>query len=170
MIRRTNNLTVQICCLVLAIILGSVASAQIISNFNKRTATGQDLELLRSDVRAQKDEIMRLNFHLSPEEAEKFWPLYRDHELELSKIWDKRQEVYTRFVQNYRQLSDDEADAIVEATLDTDYKMTKLRKRYYYKIKRSVSASVATRFFQLDRRINNLIEIQIAESLPLANY
>lgn len=55
----------------------------------------------------------------------------------------------------------------MDSALDLDDRVTKLRRRYFRKFKRAVSATVAARFFQLDRRINSLVEIQLAERIPL---
>ena len=147
---RQNDLatTVQFGCaltaLTLSALFGQSAWGQIIPKDAKRAASTQDLELLRSDVRAQKDQIMRQNFILPEEQAKKFWPLYREYDLELSKIWDKRQKLVERYVRNFRRLSDEEAEAIVEGTLATDEQMTRLRRRYFRKFKKSTTASPPT--------------------------
>jgi hypothetical protein len=39
--------------------------------------TEQDLDLLRQDLRAKKQQLIGENLPLSDAEAEKFWPLYR---------------------------------------------------------------------------------------------
>ena len=47
---------------------GSHASAQ--------TATEQEIELLRKDIRSQKKELIALNLSLTAKEATNFWPVY----------------------------------------------------------------------------------------------
>jgi hypothetical protein len=43
----------------------------------------------------------------------------------------------------------------------------KLRKKYFDKISKAVSPIVATRFLQVHGQLQNLIEVQIAEAVPL---
>ena len=132
-----------------------------------RDAHAQALELLRTDVRAEKLVIMQRNFILPREEAEVFWPIYREYELELSHIWDARLKLIEEYIRNESNMTDEKAAELVERALDLDDRMTKLRRRYFRKFKRAVSATVAARFFQLDRRINSLVEIQLIERIPL---
>ena len=61
------------------------------------TAFGQEdtydeayLEMLRADVRTQKVAAITQVLDLTDAESEAFWPVYREYELELSKIADKR--------------------------------------------------------------------------------
>lgn len=111
---------------------------------------------------------MRANFVLPREEAEAFWSLYIEYEKDASAIWDKRLELIEEYNRNRLGLAEDDAQDIMDQVFALDDRMTKLRKRYFRRIKREVSASVALRFMQLDRRISNLIEIQLAQRIPLA--
>jgi len=44
------------------------------------------IKLLRKDVRSQKSEVMSEVMQLDPDQAAKFWPIYRDYDAELSKV------------------------------------------------------------------------------------
>lgn len=70
-------------------------------------AHAQALELLRTDVRAEKLEIMQRNFILPREEAEAFWPIYREYELELSHIWDARLKLIEEYIRNESSMTDE---------------------------------------------------------------
>jgi len=67
------------------------------------------------------------------------------------------------------RLPDELAQDIMDRLFDLDDRMTKLRQRYFRRIKREASATVALGFKQRDRRIINLIEIQLAQEIPLAH-
>lgn len=43
------------------------------------------MEMLRSDVRAEAQQIMTLAMQLSNDEATNFWPIYREYELERAR-------------------------------------------------------------------------------------
>src|ERR1700744_2076977 len=43
------------------------------------------VKLLRKDVRSQKSSVMSDVMQLDPDQAAKFWPIYRDYDAELSK-------------------------------------------------------------------------------------
>src|SRR6478735_4704642 len=48
------------------------------------------IDLLRKDVRSQKSGVMSEIMQLDPDEAAKFWPIYRDYDAELTKVNDLR--------------------------------------------------------------------------------
>ena len=54
------------------------------------------LELLRSDVKAQKVALITEAMKFSEKDGEKFWHIYREYELELSKVHDSRIKLINR--------------------------------------------------------------------------
>lgn len=51
------------------------------------------IELLRSDIRAKKVAIITEVMQFADAQARAFWPVYREYDLELSKIGDARVEL-----------------------------------------------------------------------------
>ena len=43
------------------------------------------IDLIRKDVRSQKSAVMDAVMQLDPDQAAKFWPIYRDYEADLAK-------------------------------------------------------------------------------------
>ena len=58
------------------------------------------IELMRSNVRDQKAEIMGAVMQLNIDDAAKFWPIYSEYDAELSKVNDLR-------VQNIKDYADE---------------------------------------------------------------
>ena len=62
----------------------------------KAPATAQELnlqeyiKLLRHNVRSEKSQLMGAVMQLDPDDAAKFWPIYRDYDAELTKLNDLR--------------------------------------------------------------------------------
>ncbi len=65
--------------------------------------------LLRKDVRSQKSEAMSEVMQLDPDQAAKFWPIYRDYDAELNKVNDLRIANIQEYAQNYSSLTDAKA-------------------------------------------------------------
>ncbi len=51
------------------------------------------VELLRSDIRTEKQAILTQVMQFSDEQASVFWPIYREYDLELSKYADRGRSV-----------------------------------------------------------------------------
>ena len=56
------------------------------ATFTAAQAQDSWLNVLRSDVRTQVSALMEVAMEFSDEEAEVFWPIYREFELESSKL------------------------------------------------------------------------------------
>jgi hypothetical protein len=59
------------------------------------------VEMLRSDVRAQKAALVAEAMQLSDAEASAFWPLFREYENGLAKVNDERVALLKDFAENY---------------------------------------------------------------------
>jgi hypothetical protein len=151
-----------------ALILVAVdASAQIISAQQARSVISNDTEMLRLDLRAQRSELVAANMNLTATQAQTFLPIYLDYDSELQNLWNERLKLIAQYATQYETLTDDQADALLVAMLDLDSDLVKLRKKYYREFKDALGAKIAARFMQIDRRLNNLLEIQAQQSIPL---
>ncbi len=150
------------------IILGVIAMLVLLSPVAQ--AQDQYTELLRQDLRTQKTEIVTVGMMMSGEESETFWPVYREYQLELDKIWDKRIALIGEYAEKYEMMDDEAADAIMKQAFDLRKKRAKLSESNYKSMKKAVGAVLAARFSQIDGVIQNLVELQIAVELPLVMH
>ena len=125
------------------------------------------IALLRSNVQSQKVDIIRQNITLSEQEAKTFWPLQRSYENELSALGDERVNVIKDYAKNWDNLSDSTAKDLGTRLLDYQKKRVDLRKKYFDRMSKEVTPTVAAKFFQVEIQLENLIDIEIASSLPL---
>jgi hydrogenase maturation factor HypE len=123
--------------------------------------------MLRTDVRAEKVAVITEVMAFTDAEAEVFWPIYREYELELAKLFDKRLANIKNYADNFEAIDDAKADELITTAFKISEKRTKLQKSYYTKVKKAIGAKRAAKFAQLDHQIDLLIEIQIAANLPL---
>ena len=91
---------IAVCLSLLSVLLSSGTLAQ--SQDAKKQATPaamtdtqqknlqEYIELLRSNVREQKDEVLGFIMALDVDQSAKFWPIYSEYDSELSKLNDLR--------------------------------------------------------------------------------
>ena len=130
--------------------------------------TDQQLALLRRDIRSIKKQLIAANLTLTDSEATKFWPVYEQYSADTGKINDARTAIIKEYSEEYGTLTDDQADNLIRRWLDTDIEQTKLRQRYVAIFRRVLPGKKAATFFQLDRRISTMIDVQLTSQLPLA--
>ncbi len=125
------------------------------------------IELLRSDVKAATTEIIAEVMQFNDEDAAKFWPIYREFELELSKIGDGRVALIKKYADNYDNMSDDMADQLAQEVFNLEQERESLKIKYYGRIKQALTAKTAARFLQVFNQILMLTDLQIASKLPV---
>jgi hypothetical protein len=125
-------------------------------------------ELLRSDVRAQKVAIITEVMGFTDAEDKAFWPIYREYDLEMSKLGDERVALIAEYAANYSKLTDATADALVNKALDLEARRQVAKAKCYDRVKTALSPKTALRFLQVEHQLLQLIDLQISASLPIA--
>lgn len=125
------------------------------------------VELLRSDVRAQKVAFLTEMLELTDAEDAKFWPIYREYDAELSTLNDERVAMIKEYAANYGSVSDTLADALGRKAIDMEKRRTALLEKYYDRVKTVLSPKTAVRFLQVEHQLLLIVDLQIASWLPV---
>lgn len=130
--------------------------------------TDQDIQMLRSDLRSAKKQIIAQNMTLSDAQAEKFWPVYDAYSQEVSKLNDTRLALIKQYADSYNNMTDAQANSLLKQALALDESFVKLRQTWVPKFEKVITPKQTAAFFQLDRRIELLVNLQLAANIPLA--
>ena len=127
------------------------------------------LQVLRSDFNSAKVELVNRIMKLSAEEAQKFWPVYREYEAELGKMAVDRAELIQEFVQSHKDGTFDNprADDIATRWFKGQRARLDLMEKYHKKFKKSLSPIRAGQFLQIEHQLAIFIDITIASEMPL---
>jgi hypothetical protein len=126
------------------------------------------IDLLRSDVRQQKAQIMGAMMQLDADKAAKFWPIYNEYDAELNKLNNLRVANIQEYARTYDQMTDAKADELIRTALNYRKQRSELLARYYDRVKTALGATEAARFVQVEDQLLSLIDLQITSQLPLA--
>jgi hypothetical protein len=125
------------------------------------------VDLMRKNVRQEKAEIMGAVMVLSADDAAKFWPIYSEYDAELSKLNDQRVENIKEYARVYNEITDEQADGLIQKSLAYQRQRAELLEKTYARIKQAVGAITAARFAQVEHQLLLIIDLQIASSLPV---
>ena len=135
-------------------------------------AAAEDLtkyvELLRSDLRTSKTELLTEALSLTADQGTKFWPIQREYETELAKIGDSRLQLLKDYAASYNTLTPENAKALVDRSFKLESSRMNLLKKYTGKVSKEVSPMVAARFAQTEAFVNSLVDLKIRAETPLA--
>jgi hypothetical protein len=125
-------------------------------------------ELLRSDLRTQKVAVITELMQFTEAEDKAFWPIYREYELEVTRLNDERLGAFETYSKVYNKLTEATANELMVKVLDLESRRTALKQKYYGKLKSALSPLTAAKVLQIENQIALLIDLQIAAALPVA--
>ena len=134
---------------------------------NARSISDEDIEMLRKDIRAQRKQLIATNMTLTPAEAEKFWPIYDQYISELVSQNNKKYALIKQFVSTGGVLTDAEAESSVQQWVSVDESVAALRTKYIPIFRKALSARNEALFYQLDRRVQLMIDLQLMALIPM---
>jgi hypothetical protein len=155
-------------CLVLIIAFGAAGTTAFAQ---RETATGVDVErdlaLLRRDLKADKKKLIALNLPLTETEATKFWPVYDQYTGEMSKVYDEFYSIIKEYAANQKTLTDAQASSMINRWAAIQVQQAQTRQKYIPLVEKVIPSRKAALFFQVDRRLYGLMDLQVASQIPL---
>ena len=155
-------------CLVLVLTL---TAANINALAQKETATGveveRDLALLRRDIRADKKKLVAMNLPLTETEATSFWPVYDRYVAEMTRHNDEFYGLIKDYAASQKVITDAQASTMIKRWAEIQIEQARTRQKYIPLIEKVVSPRKAALFFQIDRRLYALLDLQVSSQIPL---
>ena len=128
----------------------------------------EDIILLRQDLRAKKMQVIGQNMSLTDTEAQKFWPVYNHYVKDLQGVNNQKYALLKQYAQTWATMTDQDAMIYVRSWLEADGQAQALRLKYVPLVNQVLPGKKAATFFQLDRRLNMIIDLQLFSQIPLA--
>jgi hypothetical protein len=157
--------TLKASCALFALLIPS-ALAQT-TDVSAKPLTDSDIQLLRSDVQADKNQIITHTMAFTDAESSAFWPVYRDFAREQQAIGDERVKLIKDYAQNYDKIDDAKAKDMAQRLLNIEAKMLNVRQEYWPKFEKALGAKRAAKFYQVDSRLSLIVNLQLASVIPL---
>lgn len=129
--------------------------------------TDADIQLLRQDVQAMKNQIITDTMSFNEKEAAAFWPLYKEYAAAQHSIADKRLAIVTDYVKNLDKMDDAKAHDLTQRMFAIEEETHTLRKQYSPRFEKALGAKRAAKFYQVDSRMGEMIDLQLASEVPL---
>jgi hypothetical protein len=170
-LKRNICLTTHI--VLLLFVMQAMAGAQQPSQSQAGNATaGQvndaDLQQMREEHRSQRKKIVAANLPLTDTEATRFWPVYDRYRNEAAAtIYDVRYSLIKDYAQNYNNMTEDQADSFMTRWLALDSDSAQLQGKYVPEFEKVISHKKTAMFFQIDRRVTMMFDLQLAGQIPL---
>jgi hypothetical protein len=133
------------------------------------TVTDEDIALLRQDIRAKKMQVIGQNMSLSDTEAQKFWPIYKHYADDLHEVNNSKYALLKQYAETWATMTDQDALIYVRHWMEVDAEAQALRLKYVPAVTQALPGKKAATFFQLDRRLSMIVDLQLFSQIPLAH-
>jgi hypothetical protein len=147
--------------LALAMVLGSSLTTAQDSSLDSI------IELVRSDLQTQKKALIEKVMVFNEKESSVFWPFYREYQLEMSKLGDKRIAILKDYAANYEKLDDKKADELVKQSIALQTQRLKVMENNYKKAAKLIGIKRAAQWLQVENQIMTLIDAKMVAETPL---
>jgi hypothetical protein len=122
---------------------------------------------MRQDIKTQKTAIITAVMDFNDAQSEIFWPIYREYDLERSKLGDQHITLIKEYAAVYDKLDEENSKQLIQDWYKLQEADLKLKKKYAGKIEKAMSAVTAARFVQVENQVDLLLDLEIASNLPL---
>jgi hypothetical protein len=142
-----------------------------ISNVANSQAPDRDVQLAtaRELIQMGREDAIKEEMRFTAEQADAFWPLYKEYRAELGTVQDRYLVMVVDYVGDYYdyKLTDQDAERILKEYFSIRKDILKIRESYVRKFRKILSPASVMRLYQLENKIEAEVNVAIAQSVPL---
>ncbi|HEY8036805.1 MAG TPA: hypothetical protein VIF37_14590 [Methylobacter sp.] len=128
---------------------------------------GKELDMFRFSLRMEKLDFIKKAMKLPPEQEKKFLDQYYLYDTELKRLNDERLATISDYAAKIDNITGAEADKLVKRMFNFRKNRTALLEKYYGKIAKATSKTIAARFLQVESILQGTSDVKIGSALPL---
>ena len=141
-----------------ALALGQLVSAQSYNDM---------VEILRSDLRTEKQAIVLPNLGLTADQSALFTPVYHEYSVAMKAHWDKRLALIKDYAAKYDNMDEETAKNLITRMETLEKEALGIPDTYTKKMMKVLPATTTARWVQIERRLAEIIDLQLADEIPL---
>ena len=117
---------------------------------------------------AQRKNVIAATVPFGKDEADGFWPLYRDYRRDVGKLESQRAGVVAQYLEIFRTMTGDQAKSIVEDYLRIDEDIAKVKRDYLKKFRKVLPETKVTRVLMIDDKVSAATLAELTAQVPIA--
>ena len=125
------------------------------------------IQMLRTEVGQDRRDIVASSMLITPSEGTIFWPLYDEYRAEQHKLGDRKLALINDFITNRSTMTEEHAQELTKEALSIEEERTSIKKDYVKKMSKVLSARTVARFFQIDAKLDAVVDAALAARIPL---
>jgi hypothetical protein len=110
----------------------------------------------------KKKALILRQLNLTESQKSSFWPIYESYELATEFVEAEYSFLRWRFSNNFQRLNSHEQYELSAQLVEDEFLIARIRKQYFKKFRKAITAEQLTTFMQLDQQERNLFRERIA--------
>ncbi len=125
------------------------------------------VEIVRADIKADRNAFMAEEMKLTGQESEAFWPIYREYRAEMDKVTDRIVKLIFEYSDLYPDVPEERADQMLKDYTKVESEVLSIKRKYLKKLGKVLPPSKVFRFAQLDNRYDLGMRLSLAAWIPV---
>ena len=123
----------------------------------------------RALLQMGRETIIRDEIRFSGEEEAAFWPAYDAYRGDVMIIRNRQADVVIAYLKAHRDgtVSEEQAEELIDDALAIKNDLLKVQRKHLKQFRKALPAWKATRFFQLENKLDAELDVQLARFIPL---
>lgn len=136
-------------------------------NASLESTQDRDIQIARSLTEASRQATVAANVPLTSEQANLFWPIYREYRTEVASQNDRFVRLVKQYSTDFDHMTDKEAKSLTATYLDIAQKKLDLKKQYVKKFEKVLPSALVARAMQTEQKLDAMQDFTIARTIPL---
>lgn len=148
-------------------LLITAAPAALSQETEKAPDPSEQIESMRAATDIERKILIMKEMNMTEAEAEQFWPLYEEYRSKMKLVGDIRVRIITDYAASYSTMTDELAEELLDDYVDYMDEKQSLTKKYIKKFRSILPEIKVTRYFQLEHKLDAVVDYQLAGRIPL---
>ena len=130
---------------------------------------GDNMQILREKIKADKKLVVAANLELTESEAKGFWPVYEQYQKDLATINQRIVKLIESYAADYRAktLTDEKAKKLTDEMVAIEQAEAGLKTSSVPKLRKVLLEKKVARYLQIENKIRAGVKYELAERVPL---
>jgi len=153
----------------IALLLFFVLASPLPAQQSMTVEAQREINISRKLIDDKRNSAIAFNMSFTQQEKEKFWPLFREYRDAMWKVGDKRLAVLVEYADNVDSMTESLAKQLLDRSFAVEKEAIKVKQQYVDKFRRILPQTKVVRLMQIESRMDAMVELKIAEGVPLVN-
>ncbi len=144
-----------------------LSSANADQHIEPLVGLDHQIEAARKQMRTERKLVHASELMMTSEESKAFWPIFNEYSAELQAIGDRKVKLIIEYGENFDHITDEFAAHALDEIFEIDGDVLKVRKKYRKRFKRILPIVKVVRFYQVENKLDAVIDFQLAAQIPL---